>query len=636
MNKTLAGFYRFGLLLVCLLLSTSFLISGCASSTPIGVRKLDPQKVQRQLTTNVLTAGTLSAPSEQILNRCGLASEFKRKPKKVISKIHGGLVGVSESDRLYVLAELSFLFADKSGDRSYYLAAAVYAYGFLFPQDPSVIPGRFDPRTRVAVDLYNRGIVEGLTSSSGTEVTLQSGIHQLPFGKLFIHLDQSEFRWGSYKLARFKQAALLDVRGLRNRYRWSGIGAPLNAHIEPGEDTIDAAFALVDADTRDAVTILLRFDEVIDGLRRGNIQGNLELYTTDEATSVTIDGKEVPLEFELSSALAYSLEGSSFYKFELQGLLKGDLDFSVFRPLNAKRFRDDVILSAPYIPGRIPVVLIHGTKSSPARWAEMINELQNDRTLWGRYQFWLFTYTPGNPILFTGGILSEALRTVVAEFDPEGKDPALRRMVLIGHSQGGLLTKLQVIESGTRFWNNSFKISLEQLEISPETKKILERSLFYEPLPFVERVIFIATPHGGSYVAANWTGRFARRFISLSESVMEPLEELLIADAYTEAARSMKNVPKSIDNMEPENYFIKTLSSLPLSPDVTAHSIIAVKNPKDPRKKWKDGVVSYSSAHIEDVASELVDHSSHSTQSDPETIEEVRRILLEHLEIKNQ
>ena len=249
MHKTTAGSYRFGLLFACLLLSTSLLVSGCASSTPIGVKKIDPQKVQRQLTANILTTGRLSAPSEHILNRFGLASEFKRKPEKVIATIHEGLSGVSVLDRLYVLAELSFYHADKSRDRSYYLAAAVYAYGFLFPQDPSVIPGCFDPRVRVAVDLYNRGIAEGLTSSNGTDVILQSGVHQLPFGKLFIYLDQSEFQWGSYNLVKFKQAALLDVRGLRNRYRWAGIGAPLNAYIEPGENTIDAAFALVDADT---------------------------------------------------------------------------------------------------------------------------------------------------------------------------------------------------------------------------------------------------------------------------------------------------------------------------------------------------------------------------------------------------
>jgi hypothetical protein len=44
------------------------------------------------------------------------------------------------------------------------------------------------------------------------------------------------------------------------------------------------------------------------------------------------------------------------------------------------------------------------------------------------------------------------------------------------------------------------------------------------------------------------------------------------------------------------------------------------------------GVVRYSSALIDGVASELIVRSSHSAQAVPETIEEVRRILYEHLE----
>jgi hypothetical protein len=83
--------------------------------------------------------------------------------------------------------------------------------------------------------------------------------------------------------------------------------------------------------------------------------------------------------------------------------------------------------------------------------------------------------------------------------------------------------------------------------------------------------------------------------------------------------------------MDPASPFIRNLSSIALAPDVTAHSIIAVKNPDDPKDEWTDGVVNYGSAHIDGVASELVVHSGHSTQDRPQTIEEVRRILLEHL-----
>jgi pimeloyl-ACP methyl ester carboxylesterase len=122
------------------------------------------------------------------------------------------------------------------------------------------------------------------------------------------------------------------------------------------------------------------------------------------------------------------------------------------------RFKDNVFLMGPYRPGRIPLVLVHGTASSPARWAQLINEIVNDRELWNRYQIWMYTYNTGNPVLYSAGILAKGLRSVVRELDPEGKDPALRKMVVVGHSQGGMLTKMTAVDSGSRFWDSSFTV----------------------------------------------------------------------------------------------------------------------------------------------------------------------------------
>jgi hypothetical protein len=47
------------------------------------------------------------------------------------------------------------------------------------------------------------------------------------------------------------------------------------------------------------------------------------------------------------------------------------------------------------------------------------------------------------------------------------------------------------------------------------------------------------------------------------------------------------------------------------------HSIIAVDNPEDPQAEGDDGVVAYSSAHIDGVASEFVVHSGHSAPESP-------------------
>ena len=602
-------------------------LSGCA--TPVGVRYLDRQETGRQLTASVLSSDTMSQSTMQILNRSGMAEKFNSSPEQVIADIHKGLPTAKESDRFFALAELSFLYASTSGNRPYYLSSAIYAYAFLFPKDITASPDPFDPRFRLAVDLYNQGIVRGLKQEVGINVTLKDGVYRTPFGEVLITVDSSEFIWGEFRLVNFVDASKLDVRGLRNRYEWHGMGAPLVASLERLPGVEDMAYAKVPPTLKVPATALLRIDNVEDGLKTGLVTGQLELITHGDKQYTNLEGRTVPIEFGYSAALAYSLEDSKAYGFELKGLFSGDLQ--VFK--DQARFRDNVFLMTPYRKGHIPLVLVHGTASSPARWAELVNELLNDRALAGRYQLWLFTYNTGNPILYTGGILTEGLKNTVHELDPQGDDPAMKKMVVIGHSQGGLLTKLTVIDSGNRFWENLTSTPLDELDVSPETKALLKRSLFYKPLPFVKQVVFISTPQHGSFVSGGWIGKLAGKLITLPGKILSPLGEVFAKDPEAAAKFSaIKSIPKSTDNMDPKNPFIKAISSLPIAPGVHAHSIIPVKNPDDPKEKWNDDVVEYKSAHIDGVESELIINNwSHSAQDAPQAIEEIRRILIENL-----
>ncbi|MCB2170021.1 MAG: alpha/beta fold hydrolase [Deltaproteobacteria bacterium] len=609
-----------------LLLAVVILLQGCA--TPVGVRHLDLKEANRRMTESVLSDGHLSAPTMQILNRAGLAKQFESEPTEVIAALNTGILTAREADRRFALAELSFLHATNSGDRSYFLSAAVYAYAFLFPEDAGRIPDAFDPRLRTAVMIYNQGIAEGFTDAESKEVLLKTGTYKLPFGELIVRIDPNEFRWGPFRMDNFVASSHLGVRGLYNDYRWPGIGSALVASLKhvPGEQ--EAAFTRIPPALKMAATAFLQLENVEAGLRDGRVEGTLALYTTQENTSVSVGGRTVPLEFGLTSALAYTLEGSQAYTMELKGLLSGDLE--LFK--HTARFKDNVFLMAPYHPGRIPLVFVHGTASSPARWAQMLNEILNDRELWNRYQVWLFTYNTGNPILYSGGILTQGLRNVVRELDPDGKDDALRKMVVIGHSQGGLLTKLTAIDSGDRFWDRAFTVPIDQLDVSPETRALLRRSFFYEPLPFVHRVVFISTPHRGSHLAGGYITDMLRRLISLPFTLLSPLQEVFEKSPEAVTARAMEaEIPRSTDNMNPDSEFIKTFASIPIAPGIIAHSIIAVENPEDPQEEWDDGVVAYSSAHIDGVASEFVVHSGHSAQESPVAIEEVRRILVENL-----
>jgi pimeloyl-ACP methyl ester carboxylesterase len=136
------------------------------------------------------------------------------------------------------------------------------------------------------------------------------------------------------------------------------------------------------------------------------------------------------LEVELTASLAFGLSNPEIWATELRGFVFGDLLRT--RPSNLVELQ-------PHQPGRFPVVLVHGTAWSVGRWADLVNDLLIIPDIRDRFEFWFFSYETGNPIPYSALHLRRALEQAVASLDPEGKDAALRDMMLIGHSQGGLL-----------------------------------------------------------------------------------------------------------------------------------------------------------------------------------------------------
>ena len=197
--------------------------TGCA--TPVGVKRLDEQAAHRALNANVLSTGKPSDYSTQILERSALSERFKNDPQTVLAELNSGLGKPDERDRLFALSELSFQYAQGSGNQSYYLASAAYAYAFLFPANPADAPGPYDPRVRLALDLYNRGIALGLATTDGKNVDLSARQLSLPFGLLDLSVDPTGFSYGGNRLTKFVSLADLKVRGFRNTYRRPGIGA---------------------------------------------------------------------------------------------------------------------------------------------------------------------------------------------------------------------------------------------------------------------------------------------------------------------------------------------------------------------------------------------------------------------------
>ena len=597
----------------------------CGCAAPVGVKRIDPAEVHRELTANVLTRGTPSASSQQVLTREGLSATYRRAPEEALAALHAELAPTGDEDRLFALAELSFHHAERKGLRPWYGASVAYAWAFLFPGDAGEPPLPSDPRTRLAFNLYNRALTAGITEWREGYLVPGVSVIELPFGTLQLDTPAADLRWGGQRLSHVVPAADFAVRGLRNRYRRSGIGAPVAAQFKAPEGDDPMRFDRWVADGGIVpLTVVVRLPDARRRLAAGDLVGTLRVYTADLSSTIPIDGAEVPLEFEVSSAVAHTLSAKELWDFSLRGFFSGgyqveDADHQL-RMLN------------PWIPGRVPVVLVHGTASNPATWADLVNELLNDGRLEQRIQIWLFQYNTGNPILYSAGILREQLTDAVARLDPAGEDAALRQMVVIGHSQGGLLTRLTATESGNAFWDHIFDRPPEALDLEPDTLEILERSLLVEPLPVVERVVFISTPHRGSYLAAFRLSNLVSLLVRLPTRLVGVGAQLLTLDSDRLALQRLQRVPTSVDNMRPGNGFLEVLDTLPIAPRIRAHSIIPVKGVAPPDGQ-SDGVVRYESAHLEGVDSEkIVYHSEHSTQGTPQAILEVKRILLEQLD----
>ena len=552
----------------------------------------------------------------------GLFDAFDAEPETALADLHRAMVAAGgDPDLLFALAELSFLHGQAAKKPDYALAAAVYAYAFLFPEGAGVAPGRFDPRLRIAADLYNWALTVSFASKDRVEVVPRGGTFELPFGRIEVAFDPAALRAGDRELVRFTPVAELAVDGLAMRYRWPGLGAPLAAATRPLESAPPGR-DMVAPRLQVPVTALLRIPDARRALVQGApLAGTLEIHLAWDAESVSIAGEQVPLENEPTAALALSVTGVPVFELETFGFLGRLPGLWAERP--------PLVSTTPYHPGLIPVVFVHGTASSIVRWMDMFNRLQADPEIRSRYQFWFFQYDSGNPIALSALRLREALTAAVARLDPAGTDPALRRMVLIGHSQGGLLVKMQAISTGDRIWTGVSRKPFDELALSDETRDLLRRALFVEPLPDVSRVVFICTPHRGSFVAGrNLIANLTRRLLTLPLALTGVAADLARnPDAFAGGVSPI--VPSAVDNMSPRNNFIRALQEIPVAPSVTVNSIIAVEG-DGPVEEGDDGVVKYASAHIEPVESELVVQSGHSVQGNPHAIEEVRRILRLH------
>ncbi|MFO0888796.1 MAG: alpha/beta fold hydrolase [Isosphaeraceae bacterium] len=466
---------------------------------------------------------------------------------------------------------------------------------------------------------YRQATVEGVP---WTEVLARSGI-------------RVEGRLSLYEAAAWQEVLptrRFEVKGFQRRAGQGGLGAPVVAHLVRGgnwgEPTAQDGSPLADIVERHFPRKLYRascallLPEPIPGQSVAVLRLHDPVKDPDMLWQPGPDAAPLPLAYDMTVAL-----GRQFHIANLN--LLGALGVLFPSQYNS---RTGLFMIDPYQPGKIPLVFVHGLMSSPEAWDNAMNDLRGDPELRKHYQFWMFFYSTGNPILASGARFRKALHEIREELDPDRKDPAFDRMVLIGHSMGGLLSRLAISNSGQILWDAASKVPIDQIQLEPELKQLLAGALFFEPVPEVSRVVFVCTPHRGSPIGDAFVGRLASRLITVPDDILKIRKALVQfnGDANVSEAFRGTRYATSVAQLGTSNPILKVVDRLPISERVVFHSIVGFDG-KEPLPAGGDGVVPYGSAHLDGAVSELIVSSDHSAQERAESIQEMKRILTLHV-----
>jgi pimeloyl-ACP methyl ester carboxylesterase len=601
------------------------LIISAGCSTPVGVKPLNPQEAYRNSMAGPLSEGTPGYSTTIILNRFDLADRFEDDPVSAITKLHEIAMKDNRRDLLFALSELAYINGEKAEKSlneetaksapDYFLLAAVYSYFSVLDTSLKPLPSLFDHRVRNACDLYNYSLWRGLSTGENGELEIKEGTRTLPVGKIEITVNPEHFPWALDKFEKFEAADRYAVHGLSVRNRTNGIGMPVIAIRKALKDSIFGSQAI-------PASIFLKPDGKLQQLKSGNFKASLELYSSYEDAVINVNSINVPVETDTTTATAYKLSDEAVWSFGVDAFL-GKLKNV---PSRIYRFQ-------PYNPDRIPVIFVHGTfsRSEERRVGKECTSWNGDSVLRKKYQFWYFFYNSSRLITISANDLRSEIQRNIKKLDPENRSEAMKNMVVIGHSQGGLLTKMTAIDTGDSLLKTVIKGNLEDLKTSEENRRIIMDNLVIKPVPSVKRVVFISTPHRGSFLSQNIARNLIHGIIEMPVTFIE--SAVNIYNFLTDDVKRhwQGRIPTSVDAMSPDDPLLNAIAKTPLATGVKGNSIIAVEG-EGPPELLDDGVVEYKSAHIEGMESEFIVHSGHSCQDKPSTIEEVRRILLKHLE----
>jgi hypothetical protein len=570
-----------------------------------------------------------------LLRQYDLAGKLDGDPQDLFASLRDVMQREPSAEKLYAFSELAhragrhYEATDEKQAFDFFATSVAHAYLYLFDERYRSSRNMYDPQFRGACDLYNRSLDRALRIVNkhgglrpGVQHTCRVCDDTLDFHIISRcdHLREHEFE-------QFEFVSDYKINGLPNRYVVYGLGVPLigirkhRGEQFPVEKHYPPGLSI-------PLTAFLRILPHETGDRsRGPRRAVLELYDPLTTPDVTVADRSVPLESDSTTPLAYFLNNLEYT--DISAATSG-----LFRP-GRTPYRTGLYMLEPYQKDKIPVVLVHGIWSTPITWVAMFNDLRSIPEIRRHYQFWFYFYPTGQPFVVSAAGLRDELAELRGKLDPQRVQPALDRMVLVGHSMGGLISRLQTVDSGSLFWEQVADKPVDLLNADEATRRALRDTYFFHPNPSIRRVVTIATPHHGSSYSNAATRWLGRKLIDLPPVIENLAEQLHLQNSDALREEGVNLTRTSIDSLAADSPALKALQNSMSAPWVVYHNVVG----KAPEGKLfgrfvgeSDGVVSVASAQVNNAASQIVVEADHRMiHRHPRTVLEVRRVLLEHL-----
>ncbi len=611
---------------------------GCASQSYLVRRDQPRSPLTRHLQLVSSSGPKPSRRTEQLLRRYDLAKLHEKQPGEALTRLNEQMQAEPSADKTYSYAELSFIEGKKLETAGkpqealdYYGAAVAHAYLYLFDPALDLFRNPYDPQFRRACDLYNSSLESSMRLANQQKPLRPGEMQVIQTGKSQLHIHiAARGPWRNEDFDRLEFANDYEIAtGLSNHHHTYGLGVPLIAVRRKPETPVPQE-KYYPPGLSFATTAFLRVMPPSPADTASNVHHCLlELHDPQWSHDITVNNRLVPLETDLTTPLAHFLDDPAFR--ERSNATLGLLSIA---EANEKGLKGLYMLE-PYDPKRIPVIMVHGLWSSPTTWMEMFNDLRFFPEIRNRYQFWFFQYPSGQPFWISASQLRETLADLRETLDPQRRNPNLDQMVLVGHSMGGLVSRMQTVESGNDFWKIVSDRPFEELKTDESQREALAKVVFFNPNPSITRVITMGTPHRGSDFANDYTRLLGKKLISLPEMMLEMNNKLIRDNPGYFHATDLMTTTTSIDSLSPNCPIFPVFLAAKRSPTTKYHNVIGVLPQDDWLGRFSDegdGVVTLKSARMDDVQSEVIVPADHmNVHKHPQAVLEVRRILLEHL-----